>query len=567
MTLAPTSTHGLDRGAFLRRAAALAAAPTLLAATPALAEAHGRHGRPWWHRDDWPLPAHDLAGTREAARGPRGLALRWRVPLAGGVTGAPLVADRLAVAASLGGEVAALRPRRRARALARGLPAGGLRHGARHGRRSASSAARRWRHGRVLVASDRVRCLRLRDGATLWEADPLRGADGDDYFWGPPVVAAGLVLVGSGRAPRPPPPAGGCRRTPCTTAGWSGAPRWCPRAATAAACWRRSASTCAGGSAFAATGSPYVPQAADVPGTSALVELALRDGTVRFADQVHPGDALGLDFNSAPVLAGGVIAATAKDGVWAWSRRCRAAALARPADARHAGRRRHRRPHERARGRAHRRRRRRVLRALQRRAARPVGGRGDLAAQRARALADRPRRLHVRRAGVAGPWLVASTASGDLEVLRTRDGRAVARVPLGGPSAGAVAAGGGPPARRRGRRAVPARRRAGLPGLSRADSRRGGRPGRRRRSASPAGRAGRRRPWSTGSSANTVTSQSAPTRSRPRRSPRPARRAGAVVYRAGSARASSTCSAPYGTSPGAPGSRRSRHHAMPRRGS
>ena len=52
--------------------------------------------------------------------------------------------------------------------------------------------------GRVLVASDRLRCLRLRDGALLWEAEPLRQPGGDDYFWGAPVIACGLVLAGSG---------------------------------------------------------------------------------------------------------------------------------------------------------------------------------------------------------------------------------------------------------------------------------------------------------------------------------------------------------------------------------
>ena len=41
---------------------------------------------------------------------------------------------------------------------------------------------------------------------------------------------------------------------------------------------------------------------------------------------------------------------------------------------------------------------------------------------------------------LAGDLLCATTASGDLEVLGAADGRPVARVALGGPSAGAVAA-------------------------------------------------------------------------------------------------------------------------------
>src|SRR4029078_3207568 len=34
-------------------------------------------------------------------------------------------------------------------------------------------------------------------GRTLWQSKPLRTSSSDDYFWGPPVVARGLVLVGS----------------------------------------------------------------------------------------------------------------------------------------------------------------------------------------------------------------------------------------------------------------------------------------------------------------------------------------------------------------------------------
>jgi hypothetical protein len=196
------------------------------------------------------------------------------------------------------------------------------------------------------------------------------------------------------------------------------------------------------GSVFAATGSPYIPQPANIPGTDALVELALRDGSVRFVDQVHPADALGLDFNSAPVLAQQVIAATAKDGVWAWSRRGRKRLFhvqltpATPAGGGSAG---------------------------------PTNGPegGPIAADDHAFYVlsnDEPRGVSVAAAvhqrtgsvrwrrdlggftfgapAVAGPWVVAATASGDLEVLRARDGVRVARVPLGVPSAGAVAAGG-----------------------------------------------------------------------------------------------------------------------------
>ena len=56
------------------------------------------------------------------------------------------------------------------------------------------------------------------------------------------------------------------------------------------------------GAVFAGTGAPYVPQPGTSPGTCSVVELALDDGRLRWSDQLHPGDALGRDVNSAPVL-------------------------------------------------------------------------------------------------------------------------------------------------------------------------------------------------------------------------------------------------------------------------
>jgi hypothetical protein len=195
------------------------------------------------------------------------------------------------------------------------------------------------------------------------------------------------------------------------------------------------------GSVWAATGAPYVPLPQPVPGASALVELSLRSGRVRWQDDVHPGDTRGLDLNSAPVLTRSTIAVTGKDGVWAWDRRTRA-----------------RRWH------------------VQLTPATPSGGGtagptngpegGPIAADDDRFLVlsnDEDRGVSVaasldRRRGrerwrsdlggltfaapaVAGGLVFAATASGDLEVLRTRDGSSVARVALGVPSAGAVAIG------------------------------------------------------------------------------------------------------------------------------
>ena len=439
MTTPPQrASGGLDRGTFLRAAAVTALAPTLLA-RPADALAHGGHRR---RRpdDDWRLPAHDLEGTRATDRGPRGLAIRWRHPVAGGITGAPLILDDLAVAASLGAEVAAFdlddgteRWRRAFEPAVYGSGDDEVSLGFFGG---AAACGRR-----LVMASDRVRCLDLRDGTTLWEAEPLRGPSDDDYFWGPPVIAAGTVLLGSGAGSE----ATETRGRVSAYDLHDGSLRWStalvPEGANGGGVLAPVTVDLATGSVWAATGAPYVPPPQPVPGASALVELSLRSGRVRWQDDVHPGDTQGLDLNSAPVLSGSTIAVTGKDGVWAWDRRTRA-----------------RRWH------------------VQLTPATPSGGGpagptngpegGPIAADDDRFLVlsnDEDRGVSVaanlgRRRGrerwrsdlggltfaapaVADGLLLAATASGDLEVLRTRDGSSLARVALGVPSAGAVAIG------------------------------------------------------------------------------------------------------------------------------
>ena len=77
------------------------------------------------------------------------------------------------------------------------------------------------------------------------------------------------------------------------------------------------------GKVYVASGAPYAPQPGDNPGTDSLVELRLRDGAIVWADQVHAGDTLGLDLNSAPVLVGPLALVAGKDGFRAWNRRTR----------------------------------------------------------------------------------------------------------------------------------------------------------------------------------------------------------------------------------------------------
>lgn len=427
----------LPRRDFLAGAAAVAAAAVVGGAVPARALGGG-----WSGGARWSQVAHDLSASRVSARGPEGLDIRWRRPIAGGLTGPPLIVGRHVVAASLGGEIAMF-----------DLADGRERWRVELGRASYPGAEGpvelgffggcAVEGGRVVAASDRLHCLRLSDGSVLWQGEPLAPPGGDDYFWGAPVIACGLVLAGSGAGTEATATRGRVSAyrladgvqvwsTPMVPAGANGGGVLSPVSVDPA---RRTL--------FAGTGAPYIPQAGANPGTSSVVELSLRDGRLLWSDQVHPADTRGFDVNSAPLLTPRVIAVTAKDGVWAWDRRTRRRIWQRgltpatPADGGPAG------PVNGPEG-------------------GPIAGdaRGlyalsnDGDAGHAVAAALDPRTGSVRwrtdlggltfaAPALAGDLLCATTASGDLEVLRARDGHPVARIPLGGPSAGAVAAAGG----------------------------------------------------------------------------------------------------------------------------
>jgi outer membrane protein assembly factor BamB len=174
-----------------------------------------------------------------------------------------------------------------------------------------------------VVASDRARCLSASTGETIWEAAPLRGPGGDDYFWAPPVIAGRVVLLGSGAGSE----ATETRGRVTAYALRDGALLWStamvPDGANGGGILGQPSVDLRQGKLFVATGAPYVPQPGDNPGTDSLVELRLRDGKVVWADQVHAGDTLGLDLNSAPVLIGDLVVVAGKDGFRAWNRRTR----------------------------------------------------------------------------------------------------------------------------------------------------------------------------------------------------------------------------------------------------
>ena len=307
----------LSRRALLAASAATAAAVGLGRAPLALARPLHHHSHPWT------LPAHDLAAGRASAVSVGVVAERWRAHLAGGVTGAAVVAGGTVWAASFGGDVAAFDL---AGGTQRWLRPLGVAHYGTDARELGFFGGIAVQGHRAVVASDRARCLDARTGATLWEADPLRaagGADGDDYFWAPPVIAGRTVLIGSGAGSEASETRG--RLTAYSLA--TGALLWStplvPEGQNGGGVLGQPSVDLRRGKVYVATGAPYAPQPGDNPGTDSLVELRLRDGAIVWADQVHAGDRLGLDLNSSPVLVGALALVAGKDGFRAWNRHTR----------------------------------------------------------------------------------------------------------------------------------------------------------------------------------------------------------------------------------------------------
>lgn len=268
----------------------------------------------------WQLPAHDLEASR-SARVTIGVGTeRWRQHLVGGVTGAPLIWNRRVLAASFGGDVAAFD-------LASGTQRwrtslGTATYGTGDDARELGFFGGLAVQGdRIIVASDRARCLDARTGATIWEAAPLRPPGGDDYFWAPPVIAGWTVLLGSGAGSE----ASSTRGRVTAYSLIDGSLLWStptvPANGNGGGILGQPSVDLVRRTVYVATGAPYAPTAANIPGTDSLVALDLDRGRILWSDQVHASDQLGLDLNSAPVLAGRVIAVAGKDGFHAWDRR------------------------------------------------------------------------------------------------------------------------------------------------------------------------------------------------------------------------------------------------------
>lgn len=269
----------------------------------------------------WTLPAHDLAATRHAATRP-GLKRKWSAHFPGGVPASAAIADGVVYAASAGGAVAALR-------LADGAQIWRQEFGtATYGsgeeiRELGFFSGVALTPTAVIVASDRVRCLSRADGSTVWEAEPLRTATSDDFFWGLPTVVGELVLVGSGSGAETPTARG--RLTAYRVA--DGALLWStptvPEGGNGGGIIGPASVDPTAGLAYIATGAPYRAVKGSNPGTCSILALKLSDGAVVWQDQAFAHNREGFDFNSAPMILGNRLVATNKAGIYAWDRTTR----------------------------------------------------------------------------------------------------------------------------------------------------------------------------------------------------------------------------------------------------
>jgi outer membrane protein assembly factor BamB len=307
----PVSSERLSRRAVLAGLAGGAAAITLAQSPIARAAS-------WFPRDRaWPLPAHDLAGTRAAPVQLGAVAERWRAHLAGGITGAPIIQRNRVLAASFGGDVGAFD-------LATGRqrwlrPLGTATYGT-DGRQLGFFGGLAVAGDRAIVASDRAVCLSVSTGATIWEADPIRAPGADDYFWAPPAIVGRTVLLGSGAGSEATATRGRLTAYSLLTGALLWSTPTVPETGNGGGILSQPTVDVLRRRVYAATGAPYAPQPGDNPGSDSLLELRLNDGVIVWADQVHAGDQLGLDLNSAPVIIGPLLVVAGKDGFRAWNR-------------------------------------------------------------------------------------------------------------------------------------------------------------------------------------------------------------------------------------------------------
>lgn len=309
----PSADTTLSRRAVLASAAAGTIAIGLDGTPLARAVMRRRKGRPWT------LPAHDLTASRFSPAAVGSVTERWRAHLAGGITGAPLIQGGTVWAASFGGDVAAFHRLTGQQQWLRSLGAATYGTDEQLGFFGGLALCR----DRIVVASDRVTGLHARSGATIWETAPLRGADGDDYFWAPPVIAGRTVLLGSGAGSESTETRGRVTAYSLNDGRLLWSTPMVPEGGNGGGILGQPSVDLRTGRVYVATGAPYVPKPGDNPGTDSLVELRMRDGAIVWSDQVHVGDTLGLDLNSAPVLIGDLVAVAGKDGFRAWNRRTR----------------------------------------------------------------------------------------------------------------------------------------------------------------------------------------------------------------------------------------------------
>lgn len=310
-TISRRALLGAGAGLIAAAASARAARADALAALVRPESAAGGTG-------SWRLPAHDLRATRRGGR-LSATRRRWRNSLEGGLPGAPAIVGDRVFAASLGGVVAAFE-----------LGSGGERWRRELGTAVYGTAGQTRElgffggvavaDGGVVAASDRVFCLDGASGRTIWSTKPLRTSSSDDYFWGPPMIAGGLVLVGSGSGAELPTARGRLTAYSLRDGALAWSTPMVPEGGNGGGVIAPASVDRLRGIVYVATGSPYQAVAGDNPGTCSLVALRLRNGSIIWADQVHKGDTHGFDFNSAPVIIGRLLVAANKDGFHAWDR-------------------------------------------------------------------------------------------------------------------------------------------------------------------------------------------------------------------------------------------------------
>src|SRR5215471_14855481 len=308
------AAHSMPRRSFVKTTVAATAG---LLMRPVLAADPG----------DWPSHGRGIDQTRfnpdESVISPQTvsrLELRWQFEAGSGITATPAVIGDTVIVPSWDGKVYALD---RLTGRPRWTFDSGLHNYPPDRRLGIFSSPAVWGQ-RVYIAADRLVALDLNSGKLVWQRTIGNPDTTYEYFWAPPIVHRGRLYAGTSAGSET-----STRGRLVSVDAATGTPRWnfytVARGVAGGALFAAPSIDPETGTLYAATGAPFHAGRGPLQHSCSLIALDAANGSLRWADQVHPHDTHNMDLNCPPMLisAAGrrLIVVGGKDGIRAWDRR------------------------------------------------------------------------------------------------------------------------------------------------------------------------------------------------------------------------------------------------------